>query len=190
MPWNAPWGGGRVGGARRLWTWAAMGVLGVALASGTFTTIVLVFLALFDPMGGWQAPRITHAAITQVCRDTDGRITGQVLGEEEGRDRAYFFSREEALALEGKDEAWVLYHYRSEGTRPSHFRLTPWRLALEYPFPWMALVAWGLWRLRRRQVAEAQAPRDPALPRKVWKDEFHARADRFAAPKPPPEPPL
>lgn len=163
--------------------WAALGLLGLLLAAGTFLQVVLVFLAVMDPLGRWQLPRVAAVEITQVSRDMDGRITGQVLGSEDGRDREYAFSKEEAFELEGRDAAWVLFHYRAEGTRPTHFRLTPQRLLLEYPAPWVALALWGVLRLRRRQAEAAQAPADPTRPRKVWRDEYHSRAARFGPDK-------
>lgn len=170
---------------RGSWRWGALGLLGLLAAAGTFLTVVLLLLAVMDPMGRWQAPGISRIEVTQVSRDMEGRITGQVLGTEAGQERAYLFSKEEALALEGEDEAWVLRHYRAEGSRPSHFRLTLGRLALEYPLPWVLLALAGIRALRRRQQAEAMAPVDESQPRKVWKDDFHQRAERFSAPKGP-----
>lgn len=157
--------------------------LGLWVAAGAWLFAIQLMLALWDPLGTWQLPRIFKISITQVSRDTERRLTGQVLGLEGDKERDLTFAKDECAELEGEDETWVLQNYRADGNRPSHFRLTPARLVLEYPEPWMLLALWGISRLRRRErrMAQEELPKE----RKVWRDEFHQRSERFSQPKDP-----
>lgn len=163
------------------WRWAAMAALACFLAAGAFVVMVQAMLTLWDPLGAWQRPRVFQASVVKVLHDDEGRITGEVLAQEGGQDRRLRFAKEEAATLEEDEDLWLLQHYRIGGNRPGHFRLTPLRVVVEYPEPWMALALWALLRLRRRQLQAAKAaePRE----RKVWKDDFHQRSDRFSPTK-------
>lgn len=168
---------------RKVLAWVILGALGVGIAAGAWVVAVQLMLAVWDPMGAWQLPRITHVTILQVSRDQDKKLTGEVLVQAGDRTPHYVFAKEEAAELEADDDVWVLHNYRIHGNRPGHFRLTPLRLLLEYPEPWMLLAGWGIWILRRwqRRAAKAALP----LERKVWRDDFHQRSERFAPPRKP-----
>ena len=160
-----------------------MGLLGVIVAAGLWLQGVLVMLTVWDPLGTWQRPGLFRATVTRVDRDQEGKITGFVQAEVGDRDQELHFSKDEAASLERDDAPWVLQNYRIGGNRPGHFLFGPIRLLAEFPLPWVLLALWGLHRLRRGQVrVEAADLAAPAQPRKVWKDDFHERADRFKAP--------
>lgn len=164
--------------------WIALAALGLWVALSAFLLVVQLLMFLWEPSGHWQGPRLAKVEVVQVSRDQDGKITGQVLVKEGEEDRAFLFSPEEALQLERerRRDLWVLDNYWANGHRPNQFILTPWRLLLEYPLPLMLLAIWGMWALRRKQVADAKAAAAAPNPhRKVWKDEFHSRAERFAS---------
>ena len=161
--------------------WVAILGLGAWVAAGAWLVAVQVMLAVWDPMGTWQLPRISKVTITLVARDEDKKITGEVLALEGGKSLYLLFSKQEAAELDVDDDVWVLHNYRLKGNRPGHFRLTPLRLLLEYPEPWMALALWGIWVLRKRQIRAAREI--PNIERKVWRDDFHERSKRFAPPK-------
>ncbi len=171
---------------RTYWRWAAMAALVAWAALSLWLILIQVFLAAWDPMGHWQRPGISKVTVTLVCRDTEGKLTGAVLAKEGENDRVLQMLKTEAAQLDADDEVWILAHYRADGNRPSHFRLTASRVLVEYPEPLMVLALWGFWRLRRQQKAKEKAEAEAPRPnRKVWKDEFHARAQRFSKPEPP-----
>ncbi len=170
---------------KRAWTWIGIAGLGTGLAVGVWLVVVQFMLTVWDPLGTWQAPGLSKATITQISRDTQGRFTGQVLALEGERPQEFAFSKAECAELEVDEELWVLHNYRTHGNRPGEFRLTPLRLLLEYPEPWMALALWGILRLRRRLAKEALPPAGSEP--KVWRDDFHQRAQRFSVPKEPGE---
>lgn len=166
---------------RTHWRWAALAALVAWIALGAWLMLIQAFLALWDPLGHWHMPHLAKVSITQVSRDTDGKYTGQVLAKEGDKDRVLLMAVEEAARLDADDEVWVLDHYRAEGNRPSHYVATPLRLLLEYPEPSMLLALWLLTRVRRGQkAAQAKALEPPPGGRKVWTDDFHQRAQRFA----------
>lgn len=155
-----------------------MAALGTGVVVGLWLTVVQVSLALWDPLGAWQAPGISHVTVTLVSRDQDHKLSGEVLVKEGGKTRELLFSVAEAAELEPDDEVWVLHNFRIHGNRPGHFLLTPSRLVLEYPEPWILLALWGISRLRKRQLRVAQEA--PPRERTVWRDEFHQRSERFS----------
>ena len=93
----------------------------------------------------------------------------------------------ERARLKAGDEIWILDNYYVTPTRPAQFRLTPWRILLEYPEPLALLALLGIRRLRRAQARARirEAQEDAARPRTLLLDDFHARAERFKAPKDP-----
>ncbi len=172
------------------WRLALLGLLWLWIGLTVWLRAVQAFLVLFSPTGAWQAPGWQHVAVVRIEVDQGGKLTGAVLARREDREVDLKFSQQEALGLAVGDELWVLNNYFVGGARPDHFRLTPLRLLLEYPEPLALLALGGILLLRRGQRKEdlkAQAP--PPGGRKVWKDEFHARAERFTPSKPGPEPP-
>lgn len=174
----------------KLWRLVLQGVLWLWIGLTLWLRAVQAFLVMFSPTGSWQLPGWQHVAVVRIEVDQEGKLTGGVLARREDREVDLKFSQQEALGLATGDELWVLNNYFVGGARPDHFRLTPVRLLLEYPEP-LALLALGwillLRRGQRQEEVKAQAP--PPGGRKVWKDEFHSRAERFSAPKPDPGPP-
>ena len=163
---------------RDVWPGVAITGLAIWVVVGLWLMIVQICLAVWDPMGAWQAPGIAKVTVTLVSRDPDNKLTGEVLVQVGGKSREFVFSVQEAAELEPDDEVWVLSNYRSHGIRPGHFLLTPGRLVLEYPEPWILLAFWGISRLRKRQLRLAQEAQPKE--RKVWRDDFHQRSERFA----------
>jgi hypothetical protein len=164
-PRAAPW---RL--AAILLLWALVGLI-------AFLMTVQTLLVVLAPRGHWQWPRIATVTVETVVKDEEGRITGEVLAREDDRLREFRFAREEAADLGRDDEIRILENYFAGGARPSAFRFSAWRLLLEYPQPLLLLALVLLRRLHRAKArAEAYVP---DIPRKVWKDEFHARAERF-----------
>ncbi|HJU83246.1 MAG TPA: hypothetical protein VJ600_03470 [Holophagaceae bacterium] len=147
-----------------------------------------LLFALFEPKGHWQMPHIARVTVTRISRDQEGKITGQVIATEGEQEREMLLSPKECLELSAGEDAWILDHYWADGIRPNQFLLTPTRLLTEYPEPLLILAAWAIWRLRRKQKAEAKAILEAPNPnRKVWKDDFHSRAERFSQPGKPEE---
>ncbi len=163
--------------------WTAL--LGLWILAGLIAWVLLVqgLLTLFSPFGNWQLPRIAEVTVTQVERDQAGKLTGNILATEGKRERVLRMAKEECADLEADMEVWILDNYFAKGPRPDQFRLTPWRLLMEYPEPLLALILWAIWRIRRSQVKEGQE--SPTRERTVWRDDFHTRAERFAVPKDP-----
>lgn len=137
------------------------------------------FLVLMAPFGHWQLPALARVTITSVDRDPDSQLTDNVTAQQGDRERVLRMPKAECRELRAQEEIWVLDNYYAGGLRPDHFRGTPLRLLLEYPEPLLLLAFWGIWKVRKAQATERK--RDLERPRKVWKDEFHLRAERFAA---------
>jgi hypothetical protein len=137
------------------------------------------FLVLMSPFGDWQVPAFARVVVTSVDRDPDSLLTDNVTAQQGDRERYLRMPKAECRQIRPQDEIWVLDNYFAGGLRPDHFRLTPLRLLLEFPEPLWLLAFWGIRRVRKAQGREKQEELE--RPRKVWKDEFHLRAERFAA---------
>lgn len=164
--------------------WTALA--GLCLLAGVICWVLMVegMMALFAPFGSWKLPGIAKVTVTQIEQDETGKLTGNVLVIEGERSRTLRMAKEECAELEADTEVWILDNYFANGPRPDQFRLSLLRLILEYPEPLLALILWAIWRLRRSQVQAAKAVEEnPVRERKVWRDEFHTRAERFTAPK-------
>ena len=170
-----------MGKVRNVASWSAILGLGASVAVGTWLVGIQVMLALWDPMGSWQLPRISKVTVTQIARDEDQKITGEVVALEGDSLQSLDFSKAEAAEFEVDEDVWVLFGYRRKGNRPGHFRLSPTRLLMEYPEPWILLALWGIGRLRKAQIRAAREV--PQGAPKVWRDDFYRRSERFAPPK-------
>lgn len=168
------------------WPWVVMAALGAWIVAGTWLVAVQIMLTMWDPMGHWQMPGVSRVTVTHIGRDQDQKLTGAVWVMKAGKSQEYQFSKREAADLEVDEDVWVLAGLRTQGNRPGHFRLTPTRLLLEYPQPTILLAIWGLLALRKRQKRLARAA--PKVVRKVWRDDFHQRSERFEPPKETKEP--
>lgn len=167
---------------------AAEAALWVVAAASVFLLLTQIIMVLATPQGHLRWPATAKVTVQEVERDQDGKLTGRVLATEDGKDRWLRFSKAEAFELRQDEEVWILENFLAGGYLNDEFRLTPWRLMEQFAVLPMALALAGVALLRRlgRRV-EVRAEKD-APPRKVWKDEFHQRAERHAAPKPPDEP--
>lgn len=166
------------------WRWSGLIALWGLVTLIGFLMLVQAMLVVFAPFGNWQRPRVAKVEVTLVDRDEEGRITGKVWAREDGTGRTLRLTREEAASLSPEESVWILENYFAGGARPDQFLLTPVRLLMEYPEPLLLLALWAARRLHRRQ---RQAEKEvPDIPRKVWKDEFHTKAERFAPHDEPP----
>ncbi|WP_306591338.1 hypothetical protein [Geothrix sp. 21YS21S-4] len=176
--------------ARPALRWSALAALWAVMGAVLWLTAVQAFLIALNPFCRLQRPGVTHAAVQSVDRDPDSQITDFVTVKRRETEEVLRMAKAEAAALQADDEVWILDAWYADGLRPTQFRLTPQRILLEYPGLLLLPIAWGLWRLRKaRQEAEA-APLPPV--RRVFVDDLHLRAQRFAKPgekaAPPPAP--
>ncbi len=141
---------------------------------------VQLFLLLLNPFCHAQRPEAFEALVHSVDHDPNSQITDFVTVKRGEAERVLRVSKSEAASLQPDEEVWLLGAWYEDNLRPTHFRLTPLRILLEYPFLLLLPAAWGLWGIRRaRQQAEA-APLPPV--RRTFTDDFHLRAQRFAQP--------
>lgn len=167
------------------WRWLALGGLWALAGLAAWLMAVQAFLMALMP-GTWHLPRISKVTVTWVDRDPTSTYPENVRVEEGSEERMLSMLKAELRDLRIGDEVWILQNYYATELRPAHFRLTPLRLLLEYPQPTLALALWGILRLRRSRLrAEKAEQEDPTRVRTVLRDDFHARALRFAAPRPP-----
>lgn len=168
---------------RTTWRWAALTGLWTVVGLVVWLMAIQVFIVLVTPFGAWQWPGIAKVTVKWVDRDPQSPYAENVGVIQGGVERNLSMLKVELRELRPDDEIWILDNYYATATRPAQFRLTPTRLILEYPLPLLLLALWGIRRLRRAQALEAQP--DPNRPRTVLRDDFHTRAQRFAAPKDP-----
>ncbi len=174
-----------------LWRWAALGALGTVIAAGAWLMAIQALLVLFSPIGYWQVPRVSKVFVLRIDKDPEKNFTDRVVVKHGDRERDLEMLKEEIAALRPEDELWILDNYFYTSLRPAQFRLTPLRLALEYPLPLMLLAGFGIrWIVRRRFGLPAEPELHPAVPRTRLMDDYHLRAQRFSAPNgaaPPPD---
>ena len=165
---------------KHLGRWTLLAFLWLWVVASAWVMLVQVFVVVWDTPGHWRLPGISKVTVRLVGTDEEGKVSGFVWAEQDDREVQLRLYREEAATLVPDQEVWVLHHYRRNGHRPNEFLLTPVRLMGEYPEP-LLLVALSLIRfLQRKRKAELKAEAEAPNPnRKVWKDEFHSRADRF-----------
>jgi hypothetical protein len=163
---------------RQAWHWTALIGLWTLVAAVVWVVSVQAFLVLMSPTGHWQGFGVAHVTVTAVDPDPNSQLTDNVTVQEGDEERDLRMLKTECREIHTHDQIWILDNYWAGGLRPDHFRLTPQRLLLEFPEPILLLAFWGIWRIRKAQ-AKAQKQQSSG-PRKVWRDEFHLRADRFA----------
>jgi len=172
--------------SRQTWHWTFLIGLWTVVAAVTWVISIQAFLVLLSPTGFWQGFAVAHVTVTSVDSDPDSQITDNVTVQQGDDERSLRMLKTEARELHPQDQVWIIDNYWAGGLRPDHFRLTPQRLLLEFPEPILLLAILGIWRTRRAQAKEAK--RQPIGPRKVWRDEYYLRADRFAKEEKPEEP--
>jgi len=160
------------------WRWTALIGLWTIVGAICWLMAVQIFMILISPDGQWQRPRISHVTITSVDRDSQDSFTDNVKAKQGDKERSLCMLKTETKGIGEGDEIWLLENYFYTSLRPPQFRLTPIRLLVEYPMPLVLLSLFGIWRIRKAQVREDRKP--PSQPRTVFKDEFYAKAQRFA----------
>ncbi|HJV49058.1 MAG TPA: hypothetical protein VJ549_07265, partial [Geothrix sp.] len=141
---------------------------------------VQAFLIVLNPFCHVQRPGMAWVTVRSVDHDPDSQITDFVTVKQGDSEQVLKMAKAEAAELRPDDEVWILDAWYADGLRPTQFRLTPLRVLLEYPVLLLLPAAWGLWRVRKaKRVADA-APPPPV--RRVFTDDFHLRAQRFAKP--------
>jgi len=167
--------------SRKTWQWVGLTGLWTLVGMICWLVAIQIFIVLVTPFGVWQRPGIAKVVVKWVDRDPQSQYTDNVVVMQGGKERSLSMLKAEMRELQIDDEIWILDNYYATATRPAQFRLTPIRLILEYPEPLLLLALWGIWRLRRAQAKEAKE--DPDRKRTVLRDDFHTRAQRFAATK-------
>ena len=165
------------------WRWSALVALGTVVGAGLWILVIQVLLVLFSPVGAWQVPKIAKVTVVRLDKDPEKNFTDRLVVKQGDKERDLEMLKEEQIGLHPDDELWILDNYYYTSLRPAQFRLTPLRLALEYPLPLMLLAAWGFRRILRSRLGLEPEP-NPAVQRQRLTDDFHQRAHRFSAPPP------
>lgn len=166
--------------ARPAIRWSVLVALWALVGAVLWIVLVQVFLLALNPFCHAQPPGVAHVEVRSVDRDPDSQITDFVTVKHGDSEQVLKMAKAEAAELRPEDEVWILDAWYADGLRPTQFRLTVLRVLLEYPALLLLPAVWGLWRVRKaKQVADA-APPPPV--RRVFTDDFHLRAQRFAKP--------
>lgn len=166
--------------ARPAIRWSVLVALWALVGAVLWIVLVQVFLLALNPFCHAQRPGVAHVEVRSVDRDPDSQITDFVTVKHGDSEQVLKMAKGEAAELRPDDEVWILDAWYADGLRPTQFRLTVLRVLLEYPALLLLPAVWGLWRVRKaKQVADA-APPPPV--RRVFTDDFHLRAQRFAKP--------
>jgi hypothetical protein len=167
--------------------WFARISLWTLVGAVVWLTVVQVFLVALNPFCQLQKPRIAHVTVRSVDPNPDSHVTDFATVKEGDQERVLVLPKAEAATLHPDDEVWILDAWYSDNLRPTQFRLTLLRLLLEYPLLLILPAALGFWRVHRAQVRADAAPPPPV--RRVFTDDFHLRAQRFAQPDGEPQEP-
>ncbi len=161
---------------RRILALGLLYLLGVTLL---WLMAVKVFLMLLLSGSSWRWPRVYAVTVQRVVPDPESHFSDQVLALRGERLQWLRMPKQEAEALEPEARIWVLDNYHVTLVRPDQFRLTPLRLALEFPPPLLLALAYVILRIHRSPWAKAPRPEElPAGPRRLLRDDFHLRALR------------
>jgi hypothetical protein len=166
--------------ARPALRWSALVALWGVVIAVFWVELVQMLLLVWNPFCHWQGPGVSHVTVVSVDRDPQSQITDSVTVKEGRQERDLTMLKTEAAELAPGEGIWVLDSVVSDGLRPDQYRLTPLRLLLQYPFLLLLPVAWALWGLRRARLRTEVEPPPPV--RRVFTDDFHLRAQRFAPP--------
>jgi hypothetical protein len=162
------------------------------LAIGTLWTVIglmgwLLFfqaaLIVFATRGEWQAPDVYEVQVVEVQKDSQNAFTRDVDVTIDGELDTITLPKSEAVPLHRGDSFWVLDNFYATPIRPAQFKLTPWRVLAEYPEILLLAAVLLLLRIRRSKWGlPKEPPPGEAPPRTVYRDTFHVRAQRHAAP--------
>ena len=167
--------------ARPAIRWTVLAALWGLVLAVLWILSVQVFLLALNPFCHLQQPGITRVGVVSVDRNPDSQITDFVTAKHGDETQVLAMGKAEAAELRPEDEVWILDAWYTDGLRPTQFRLTLLRLLLEYPAILLLPVALGFWRVHRARVQADAAPLPPV--RRVFTDDFHTRAQRFARPE-------
>lgn len=167
--------------ARPALRWTALIGLWAVVGGVVWILAVQLFLIALNPFCHVQRPGVAHLTVVSVDRNPDSQLTDYVTAHQDQRHRVLNLPKAEAADLHPDDEVWVLDAWYVDGLRPTQFRLSLLRLLLEYPVLLLLPAAFGLWRVHRAKVVADAAPPPPV--RRTFTDDFHLRAQRFAAPE-------
>lgn len=169
--------------SRATWRWTALIGLWTVVAAICWLMAIQVFMVLLHSFGTWQAPGIARVKILRIDQDDNSAFTDYVLAQQGEQERTLCMLKAESGELRPDEDVWILDNYYATPLRPAQFRLTPWRLLVEYPQPLLILALLGIWRIRKAQAKALQVIQEQ--PRKTFQDDFHARARRFGGPQDP-----
>lgn len=164
--------------ARPALRWTALVGLWAVVGAVLWLTAVQLFLLALNPFCRLARPGLARGEVRRVDRNPDSQITDFVTVRHGDAERVLDLPKTEAAALRPEDEVWLLEAWYSDGLRPTAFLLTPQRVLLEYPLLLLVPATWGLWRVRKAKREADAAPPPPV--RRVFTDDFHLRAQRFA----------
>jgi hypothetical protein len=170
--------------------WTALTLLWSLVGVVLWLTAVQLFLVALNPFCHLQRPGVAAMTVVTVDSNQESQITDFVTVKQGDRERVLSLAKAEASTLQPEDDVWILTAWYEDGLRPTHFRLGPLRILLEYPWLLLLPAALGLWRVRRSRMAAEAEPPPPV--RRTFTDDFHLRAQRFAKPTaatPPPQDP-
>lgn len=143
-----------------------------------------MFGALFAATGHWQKPAFAHVQVIRLEKDPFDPIAGKVHVLRGGQTTTLRLLKGEMADLAPGAQVWVMDTLFASPRHPAQFRVTPLRLATEFPEPLLLLSLWGFFRLLRSRwgLAEDQERDVPDRPRRVLTDDFHTRADQRRQP--------
>ncbi len=167
--------------ARPAIRWTVLTALWGLVLAVLWILSVQAFLLALNPFCHLQRPAIARVEVVSVDRNPDSQITDFVTAKHGDETHVLAMGKAEAAELHPEDEVWILDAWYTDGLRPTQFRLTLPRLLLEYPAILLLPVALGFWRVHRARVQADAAPLPPV--RRVFTDDFHTRAQRFAKPE-------
>ncbi|BDU77430.1 hypothetical protein [Mesoterricola sediminis] len=162
----------------------ALAALWTVAAIHAWILLVQAALIIFAPQGAWHWPDVYQVEVVEVDKDSNDAFQREVSVLIGGEAETISLPRREALELHRHDTFWVLDNFYATGIRPAQFRLTPGRLLAEYPEVLLLLALALILRIRRSRWG--LPPEPAAVPegeRKVYRDTFHTRAQRHAAPE-------
>ena len=179
------WDNGSMQISRVTWRWSALVGLWVLVGAICWLMAIQIFMVLLHSSGMWQRPGIACVTILEIDKDPQNIFTDDLLVQRGEKARAICMLKEECEDANVGDEIWILDNYYATPLRPSQFRLTLWRLLVEYPEPLLFLALLGIWRVRRAQAKAKALLEVPSRTCTTLQDDFHSRARRFAASKEP-----
>ncbi len=180
--------------------WLAVGLI-------AFLMTVQLLMILYGPPGTWHWPRVYQVTVKAVDGDAQSAfLSGTIEGgatpppaaqakakeakelnptteeAEEEPEPSILLGKADRQGLQIGNSIWVMDNYYRSSLRPPQFRLGLTRLLVEFPEPALLLALLLIYRLRKAQARSVQAEQEAPTVRRLLKDDFHTRAERFAEP--------